>query len=968
MHEPADDPIIVPTEPVAGAGSPFPIVASLAPVVASVVIWSFTRSPFVLAFAALGPVVAVAGVVDNRWSTRRRLRAETTAYETELARLATLVGERHADERRSRRASARGARLVLDAADEPSGAAGFGRWRAPVDRRTIVVVGYGEQPSRVRVDGPAGRDTARMKRLAAHVSDVPVAIDASAGIGIVGPAVVTRAFARGLLVQLCTAAGPDALAVVDVPEGWDWTRSLPHRSARTAGTTVRVVERSAAAGSLAASERAEVLLVLADRLDLIPTRCSHLIEFTGVATALLHRTTAAGPPDTTEVIVDLVSEAEAARFAEDLADHARHAGAGTSGDALPLSIGLAEASVEAPPPASTASLSAVIGSSGRSAVLVDLVAHGPHAIVGGTTGSGKSELLVTWATSLADRYPPDVVTLLLVDFKGGAAFDPLRRLPHVVGVVTDLDVVSAARALESLRAEVRFRERRLRDAGARDIAALPSLPRLVIVVDEFAAMLDGYPDLHALFVDVAARGRSLGMHLVLCTQRPAGVVRDSLLANCGLRMSLRVTNRADSTAVLGTDDAAFLPATIPGRLALAAQDGTVTVQVASTSERDLHRAAGRWQPPAERRRPWLDPLPALVERGSLAVAVDGIRLGLADHPAEQRQDTAVWHPGVDGSLLVIGRARTGKTALLDTIEAEAARVGSFLVERIGSDAELAWDVIHSLAAGLRTRTADATDVLLLVDDLDSLLAGIDPDDAVELRDGILALLRDGPRRSVWLAITMQRLAGPTGALGGFVGSTVLLGTANRQEHLLAGGESASWVEGRRAGSALWRGVSVQLCAPEVQPGPPRHAASRTVALVDWRSSAISVVVSSAPARRVEEILAGNAADPSTVPIRVAALADVASGRITVAEVRRPGGGAVVIVGDSDQWQAHWSLLTALREDARIIVDGCSPAEFRAITRIRSRPPLLERVQGRAWSCSPGGEVTRVSLDPVPERR
>lgn len=663
-----------------------------------------------------------------------------------------------------------------------------------------------------------------------------------------------------------------------------------------------------------------------------------------------------------------MSEAEACRFAEELADHARHAGTGAAGDALPLSIGLDEVSSDAPPPSSAASLSAVIGSTGRSAALVDLVANGPHAIVGGTTGSGKSELLVSWVTSLADRYPPDVVTLLLVDFKGGAAFDPLRRLPHVVGVVTDLDAVSAARALQSLRAEVRHRERRLRDGGARDIAALPSLPRLVIVVDEFAAMLDGFPDLHALFVDVAARGRSLGMHLVLCTQRPAGVVRDSLLANCGLRMSLRVTNRADSTAVLGTDDAAFLPATIPGRLALAGPDGTVTVQVASASEHDLNRAAGRWPPPAERRRPWLDPLPPQVERESLTGAADGIRIGLADYPAEQRQDTAVWHPGVDGSLLVLGRARTGKTTLLDTIEAEATRMDSFAVERIGSDAELAWDVIHSLAAGLPRRTTDATGVLLLVDDLDSLLAGIDPDDAVELRDGILALLRDGPRVSVWLVVTMQRLAGPTGALGGFVGSTVLLATANRQEHLLAGGETASWVEGRRAGSALWRGVTVQLCAPEVQPSPPRHAASRTVAPIEWRGSAVTLLVSSAPSRRVEEILAGNAADPARAPVRVAALADVSSGRITVADVRRPGGGAVVIVGDSDQWQAHWSLLTALRENARIVVDGCSPAEFRAITRIRSRPPLLHRMSGRGWSCSPGGEVTRVSLDPLSARR
>lgn len=957
------DTISVPAEPVAGARSPFPIVASIAPVVASVVIFFLTRSPFVLAFAALGPVIAIASVIDNRWSTRRRLRADTANYRAELTALTAAIDARHADERRLRRGNSFGARTLLDDIDTSPGA-GFGRWRVPVERRTTVVVGNGEQPSGLRVDGPQGHETARVKSLAARVSDVPVEIDAAAGIGIVGPAVLTRAFARGLLVQLCNAAGPEALAVVEVPDGWEWTESLPHRGSGGATSTLRVQERSIATGAPTASrnpgDRSDVVLVLADRIDSVPTRCAHVVEFVGVTSARLYRTTATGLTRATDVTVDLVSEAEAALFAIDLADQARHAGVLAPDDGLPSAIGLDAANARAPLPSAT-SLSAVIGTSGTAPVVVDIVADGPHAIVGGTTGSGKSELLVTWVTSLADRYPPSEVNLLLVDFKGGAAFAPLLRLPHVVGVVTDLDAVSAARALESLRAEVRWRERLLRDAGARDIAEVSSLPRLVIVVDEFAAMLDGYPDLHALFVDVAARGRSLGMHLVLCTQRPAGVVRDSLLANCGLRMSLRVNNRADSTAILGADVAAFLPATIPGRLALAGQDGVATIQVASTSERDIGRAADHWPVDGELRRPWLDPLPASVERASLAGGSDGIRIGLADLPAEQRQETAVWDPDTDGSLLVIGMARTGKTTLLDTIATEVARLDRCVVERVGADVELAWDVVHSLVDRLARRTSDSGEVLVLVDDLDSLLAGIDADDAVELRDGVLALLRDGPRRRIRLVITMQRLAGPIGALGGFVGSTVLLGTANRQEHLLAGGESVGWVEGRRAGSALWRGVAIQLCAPERAATGPRHAASRTVVPIDWHTCPLSLVVSGTPARRAAEIRARNASGRSA-PIHVAALGDATGGRISVDDVRRSRDGPVVIVGDSDQWQAHWSLLNAMRESATIIVEGCSPAEFRAVTRIRARLPLLERVAGRAWSCSPGGEVTRVSLE------
>lgn len=960
MSVSVDEPITVPAEPSPIAPSPFPVVASLAPVVASVAIWALTRSPFVLVFALLGPIIAVASVVDNRWSSRRRLRADTAAYRAELDRLTTEVDERHADERRRRCSSSASARRILDAPN--ASAIGFGRWRAPAGRRFVVVVGRGEQPSDVRVDGPPGKGTTRLRRQARVVSGVPVEIDASGGIGVVGSPFLTSAVARGLLVQLCAAASPEALTLVGVPPGWEWTTRLPHhaehRAVHRAASSLLVAEATADSGT-----SADILLVLSDRLDRIPTRCSCVLELTGIATAVLHRTTSAGRADALPLTVDLISAAEARAFADDLAVHALQAGIGDEEAGLPASVGYSDASAGAPPPASGPSLSAVIGSTAAGPVCVDIVADGPHAIVGGTTGSGKSELLITWAASIAERYPPDAVTLLLVDFKGGAAFAPLLGLPHVVGVLTDLDSGSAARALESLRAEIRYRERFLRDRDARDIATVPSLPRLVIVVDEFAAMLDGFPDLHALFVDVAARGRSLGMHLILCTQRPAGVVRDSLLANCGLRMSLRVHNRADSTAILGTDAAAFLPAALPGRLVLAGPSAAVTVQVASATGDEIARVARRWPSTVPVRRPWLDPLPAWVDRGSLDEGTDGIRLGLADLPAEQRQETVAWNPDADGSLLVVGMARTGKTTLLDTIEAEAARLATLVVERIGADPELAWDIVHALTDALTRPRTGEPGVLVLVDDLDSLLAGIDADDAVELRDGILTLLRDGPRRGLHVVAAVQRLSGPTAPLGGFVGSTVLLGTANRQEHLLAGGDGRQWVEARRAGSGLWRSVEVQLCAPEPPAsGTPRHAASRTVSSVDWSSKPLWLVVSASPARRADALRAAAGAGSQSA-VAVATLAEPSSGRITVEQVRRHTGSTVVIVGDSEQWQAHWSLLTALRQDAVVIVDGCSVAEFRALTRIRDRPPLLARRTDRAWAVEPGGSVKRVSLGP-----
>lgn len=226
---------------------------------------------------------------------------------------------------------------------------------------------------------------------------------------------------------------------------------------------------------------------------------------------------------------------------------------------------------------SAASLAVPIGiRRGGRPLLLDLhaTAHGPHGLVAGTTGSGKSELLQTMVVGLALTHHPHDVAFVLVDFKGGGAFGRLADLPHVLGVVTDLSGRLTERALVALEAEMDRRKRCFQEAGVSDIdqyqrlywqgAVGVPLPRLVVIVDEFAELARDHPDFIDGLVGVARVGRSLGLHLILATQSPAGVVRQQIWANARFRICLRVETRQESQEMLHRPDAVSL-SRIPGR-------------------------------------------------------------------------------------------------------------------------------------------------------------------------------------------------------------------------------------------------------------------------------------------------------------------------------------------------------------------------------------------------------------------
>lgn len=376
---------------------------------------------------------------------------------------------------------------------------------------------------------------------------------------------------------------------------------------------------------------------------------------------------------------------------------------------------------------SDAHLRGIVGQGTDGEFVLDLRSQGPHALVGGTTGSGKSEFLQAWVMGMAAAHSPDRVTFLFVDYKGGAAFADCVKLPHCVGLVTDLAGHLVRRALTSLRAELRYREHLLAQAQAKDLLALERTgdprtpPALIIVVDEFAALVQEIPEFVDGVVDVAQRGRSLGLHLVLATQRPAGVIKDNLRANTNLRIALRMADESDSSDVLGTPMAAHFDPRIPGRGAVRTGPGRlamfqtgyvgghstdtpppVTIGIESLTfgpgeewtvppppealiprpadgPTDAARVVQTLCAAADRaglpipRRPWLDEMPGILALDLDSGHTDGdLPLGMIDVPADQAQVTFRYRPDDEGTFAVYGNSGSGKSTFLRTLAVSAA--------------------------------------------------------------------------------------------------------------------------------------------------------------------------------------------------------------------------------------------------------------------------------------------------------
>lgn len=308
-----------------------------------------------------------------------------------------------------------------------------------------------------------------------------------------------------------------------------------------------------------------------------------------------------------------------------------------------------------------------IGTTAEGIATLDIAAQGPHALVAGTTGSGKSVLLQNWCLALAVRNPPDTLHFVFLDFKGGSAFNQLQGLPHTAGIVDDLDIRHAARAIVGLERELKRRERLVAEAGVSSIDRLGNAqPSIIIVIDEFHVLRQQLPDAIERFIRIASLGRSLGMHLIACTQHPLGQVHAEMKSNMALNLCLRVRDGMQSAELIGSSAAAGIPPTMPG--AFYSNDGVTVTPIRSCAPADARSItaaigmACRFHGARPADPLFTAPLPARVACGNGAcVARDCVPFALGDDGA--RFHDVVLQPQEGGIAIIGGRGRGKTTAL-----------------------------------------------------------------------------------------------------------------------------------------------------------------------------------------------------------------------------------------------------------------------------------------------------------------
>ncbi len=608
-----------------------PWLTMMIPVVMGVSLALITGRWYMLTMAAFSPMMMLGSYLQGKKQGKKSFRHQMARYKEKKASVEADIEQAVVDERIARRLEAPDPAMALLIANGPR--ARLWERRTSDPDYLSIRLGVGDLESDVTVEDPEQMDHKRKTVRRAYDVPVTLPLEQRGVVGIAGQGDLPRRVCTWAIAQIAALQSPRDTQIYVLTDGegaasWEWLRWLPHARPQLGQDTIvtmgidaetcarRIAELSA---TLAARQSAnkknekvrfesDIVVVFdgARRLRSLPGVVALLKQgpLMGIYSICLDTDERLLPEEASAVVLqtprgltlrqqrvtvvddiipDLVEPAWLWRMARSLAP-LRDISGGDNDSVLPSACRLTEVMAIEPPTSemirarwslSPRSTEAVVGISLDGPFSIDMRRDGPHGLVAGTTGAGKSELLQTIVASLAVANRPDGMTFVLVDYKGGAAFKDCVDLPHTVGMVTDLDTHLVERALVSLGAELNRREHMLADAGAKDIEdyvdlqvkrpELAAMPRLLIVIDEFASLARELPDFVTGLVNIAQRGRSLGIHLILATQRPGGVVSPEIRANTNLRIALRVTDGSESTDVIDAPDAGNISKGTPGR-------------------------------------------------------------------------------------------------------------------------------------------------------------------------------------------------------------------------------------------------------------------------------------------------------------------------------------------------------------------------------------------------------------------